>query len=72
MEVHPERQKRQKHDLCVISMENQFFRCTKDWLYPARYYATPRHNPRSDFYKMVLNRVQGLKKKSQEVSARKK
>ena len=34
--------KDKKHDLCVILMENQFS------LYPAHYYATPRHNPRSD------------------------
>ena len=61
--------KKKKHDLCVISMENQFS------LYPARYYATPRHNPRSDFY---LKKKKGLKssarleeKKSRSFSAKK-
>ena len=59
--------KDKKHDLCVISMENQFFP-----LYPARYYATPRHNPRSDFYKNGLKlsaRLEG--KKSRSFSAKK-
>ena len=35
-------------------------------LYPARYYATPRHNPRSDFYKNGLkssSRLEGKKVK---------
>ena len=67
MKVYPENK---KHDLCVISIENQFL--VSFSLDPALYYATPRHNPRSDFFKkMVLNRVQGLKEKSHEVSARK-
>ena len=67
MKVYPENK---KHDLCVISIENQLL--VSFSLDPALYYATPRHNPRSDFFKkMVLNRVQGLKKKSHEVSARK-
>ena len=65
MKVHPENK---KHDLCVISIENQFL--VSFSLDPALYYATPRHNPRSDFKKMVLNRAQGLKKKSNEISAR--
>ena len=50
------------HDLCVISIENQFL--VSFSLDPALYYATPRRNPRSDFLKkMVLNRAQGLKEK---------
>ena len=32
-----------KHDLCVISIENQFL--VRFSLDPALYYATPRHNP---------------------------
>ena len=61
---------KQKHDLCVIPIENQFL--VSFSLDPALYYATPRHNPRSDFFfKMVVNWAQGLKKKSHEVSARK-
>ena len=63
MKVHPENK---KHDLCVISIENQFL--VSFSLDPALYYATPRRNPRSDFYK---NGAQGLKEKSHEVSARK-
>ena len=36
-----------KHDLCVISIENQFsVSFSSD---PALYYATPCQNPRSDF-----------------------
>ena len=62
--------KTKKHDLCVISIENQFL--VSFSFDPALYYATPRHNPRSDLKKkMVLNRAQGLKKKSHEVSVRK-
>ena len=53
MEVHKKDQKkkkrkRQKHDLCVIPMDNQ------DFVDPERYYATQRHNPMSDFYKNGL------------------
>ena len=67
MKVYPENK---KHDLCVISIENQFLVCFS--LDPVLYYATPRHNPRSDLKKkMVLNRAQGLKEKSHEVSAQK-
>ena len=67
MKVYPENK---KHDLCVISIENQFL--VSFSLDPALYYATPRHNPRSDLKKkMVLNWAQGLKKKSHEVSGRK-
>ena len=50
MKVYPENK---KHDLCVISIENQFL--VSFSLDPALYYATPRRNPRSDFLKMVLN-----------------
>ena len=46
MKVYPENK---KHDLCVISIENQFL--VSFSLDPALYYATPRHNPRSDFLK---------------------
>ena len=70
MKVYPETKKYKKHDLCVISIENQFL--VSFSLYPALYYATPRHNPPSDFFfQMVLNRAQGLKEKSHEVLARK-
>ena len=41
--------KKKKHDLCVISIENQFL--VSFSLDPALYYATPRHNPRSDLKK---------------------
>ena len=66
MEVYPERQKDKKHDLCVISMENQFFRCTQRAITQRRVITLG-----PIFIKMVLNRAQGLKEKSQEVSARK-
>ena len=70
MKVYPETKKNtKKHDLCVISIENQFL--VSFSLDPALYYATPRHNPGPIFLKMVLNRAQGLKEKSHEVSARK-
>ena len=46
MKVYPENKK--KHDLCVISIENQFL--VSFSLDPALYYATLRHNPRSDFF----------------------
>ena len=39
---------KKKHDLFVISIENQFL--VSFSLDPALYYATPRHNPRSDFF----------------------
>ena len=45
MKVYPENK---KHDLCVISIENQFL--VSFSLDPAIYYAKPRHNPRSDFF----------------------
>ena len=67
MEVYPERQKRQKkNDLCVISMENQFFHCTQRASTQRRVITLG-----PIFIKMVLNWAQGLKEKSQEVSARK-
>ena len=62
MKVYPETKNYKKHDLCVISIENQFL--VSFSLDPALYYATPCHNPRSDFKKkMVLKWAQGLKKK---------
>ena len=61
-------QKRQKHDLCVISMKNQ------DFVDPARYNATQRHNPTSDFY-FYTNELKSSarhdEKKNQEVSVQK-
>ena len=57
--------KTENHDLCVISMENQFFRCTQRAITQHRVITLG-----PIFIKMVLNRAQGLKKKSQEVSAR--
>ena len=68
MKVYPENK---KHDLCVISIENQLL--VSFSLDPALYYATRRHNPRSDFFKSGLKssaRLEG--KKIHEVSARKK
>ena len=58
MKVYPENK---KHDLCVISIENQFL--VSFSLDPALYYATPRHNPRSDFLKNGLKWAQGLWRK---------
>ena len=46
MKVYPENK---KHDLCVISIENQFL--VSFSLDPALYYVTPRRNPRSEFLK---------------------
>ena len=41
-------------------------------LYPARYYATPRHNPRSDIYKNGFKSSARLQeKKSKSFSAKK-
>ena len=42
------KKKKKKHDLCVISIENQFL--VSFSLDPALYYATLRHNPLSDFF----------------------
>ena len=47
-------------------MENQFFRCTQRAITQRRVITLGLI-----FIKMVLNRAQGLKKKSQEVSVRK-
>ena len=47
-------------------MENQFFRCTQRAITQRRVITLG-----PIFIKMVLNRAQGLKDKSQEVSARK-
>ena len=47
-------------------MENQFFRCTQRAITQRRVITLG-----PIFIKMVLNRAQGLKKKSQKVSARK-
>ena len=58
-----------KHDLCVISIENQFL--VSFLLDPALYYLTPRHNPRSDFFLNGLKSSARLEGKSHEVSARK-
>ena len=67
MKVYPENKK--KHDLCVISIENQFlvsFSLDQRSI-------TQRHviTLGPIFLKMVLNQAQGLKEKSHEVSARK-
>ena len=67
MKVYPENK---KHDLCVISIENQFL--VSFSLDPALYYATPRHNPRSDFLKNGLKLSARLEdKKSWSFSAKK-
>ena len=61
MKVYPENK---KHDLCVISIENQFL--VSFSLDPALYYAAPRRNPRSDFFKNGLKlsaRLEGKKVK---------
>ena len=66
VEVYPERQKRQKtRFVCNFNGKLVFSLC------PARYYATPHHNPRSDFYKNGLKSSARLEEKSHEVSARK-
>ena len=61
------KKKYKKHDLCVISIENQFL--VSFSLNPALYYATLRHNPRSDFLKNGLKLSARLEGKSHEVSA---
>ena len=66
MRVYPENE---KHDLCVISIENQFLASFS--LDPALYYAMPYHNPRSDIFKNGLKSSARLEGKSHEVSARK-
>ena len=70
MKVFPETKNYKKHDLCVISIENQFL--VSFSLDPALYYATPRHNPRSDFSKNGLKMSARLEeKKSWSFSAKK-
>ena len=59
MKVYPENK---KHDLCVISIENQFL--VSFSLDPVRYYATPLNNLMSDFLKNGLKlsaRLEGKK-----------
>ena len=70
--MYPETKKKKKykkHDMCVISIENQFL--VSFSLDPALYYATPGHNPPSDFLKNGLKLSARLEEKSHEVSARK-
>ena len=66
MKVYPENK---KHDLCVISIENQFL--VSFLLDPGQRSITQPHviTLGPIFKKMVLNWAQGLKKKSHEVSA---
>ena len=52
---------KKKHDLCVISIENQFL--VSFLLEPVLYHATPRHNPRFNFLKNGLKFSARLKKK---------
>ena len=67
MKVYPENK---KHDLYVISIENQFL--VSFSLDPALYYATPRHNPRADFFKNGLKlSARREEKKSWSFSAKK-
>ena len=69
MKVYPENK---KHDLCVISIENQFFFFFSVFRWTQRSITQRRVITLGlIFKKMVLNRAQGLKKKSHEVSARK-
>ena len=64
------KKKYKKHDLCVISIENQFL--VSFSLDPALYYAMPHHNPRSDFLKNGLKLSARLEeKKSWSFSAKK-
>ena len=67
MKVYPENK---KHDLCVISIENQF--SISFSLDPALYYATPRHNPRSDFFENGLKLSARLEEKKSSSSSAKK
>ena len=66
MEVYPERQKRQKQRFVCNFNGKSVFRCTQRAIMQRRVITLG-----PIFIKMVLNRAQGLKKKSQEVSARK-
>ena len=63
MEVH---KKDKKQDLCVISMENQVFRCTQRAITQRSVITLG-----PIFTQMVLKQAQGSKEKSQEVSVRK-
>ena len=70
MKVYPETKNYKKHDLCVISIENQFL--VSFSLDQALYYATPRHNPRSDLKKNGFKMSARLEeKKSWSFSAKK-
>ena len=68
-----------KHSESVSWKQKTRFVCNFHWksvlvsfsLDPALYYATPRHNPRSDFKKNGLKLSARLEEKSHEVSARK-
>ena len=61
------KKKKKKHDLCVISMENQFFRCTQRAITQRRVITLG-----PIFIKMVLNQAQGLKKKVKRFQREKK
>ena len=66
VEVHPERQKRQKTRFVCNFNGKSVFRCTQRAITHCRVITLGLI-----FIKMLLNRAQGLKKKSQKVSARK-
>ena len=66
MEVYPERQKRQKTRFVCNFNGKSVFRCTQRAITQRRVITLG-----PIFIKMVLNQAQGLKKKGQEVSARK-
>ena len=66
VEVYPERQKRQKTRFVCNFNGKSVFRCTQRAITQRRVITLGLI-----FIKMVLNRAQGLKEKSQEVSARK-
>ena len=66
---------KQKHDLCVISIENQFlvsFSLDPARYYYCYYYTMPRHNHRSDFVQNGLKLSARLeRKKSSSLGAKK-
>ena len=66
MEVYPERQKKKKTRFVCNFNGKSVFRCTQRAIAQRRVITLGL-----SFIKMVLNRAQGLKEKSQEVSARK-
>ena len=66
MEVYPGRQKRQKTQFVCNFNGKSVFRCTQRAITQCRIITLG-----PIFIKMVLNQAQGLKEKSQEVSARK-